>query len=465
MNADRTAPRQWAESAGGPRPFGFPVLVLLLTLFGMIAFSIQGGLGASNLPPAMGAIMPSAGRGYVAGVFYVLALFALMVGLGDVLRLGVRMWPHTLFLVFAAASAAWSFNPAWVLIFVGNCVGIWLVGVATARRWSLSRGQLYAAFHWGMVVYLLASVAVVIAVPTIGIRQISDSFGGVADRWQGLAVHPNRFAYSTVLLVWAALAGHWTPEARLLRRASYVTIPLALAVAAFGANSVTATIADLGMIATFVLWPRPGGGRSPVRLILYATAAVAIVVVGVYALSDVLEAHGPVRVVGRDFGSFTGRVQLWEAGWMAIVRRPWVGWSFDDLASFLQFANGFFGYGQFHNGWIDIAVRGGVVGLLLALAMMGRFIAVTLRLFRIDPMSARISTLFFVALMIENLTEAQLCESGHPLWTMFVALWAMNEVQVMRAPKPVRARPLAPAAGLRDVELEVAKPLPSPGRP
>ena len=428
---------------------GLPLLVTLLIVFWLTAFSFQHGFGAAYT--LQGVTPPAYGRGYVDGMFYLMAIVGVLAHLSEAIRLAGRMWLYLAFVAFVATTAAWSAYPSWVAISVGHFVGIWLIAAATAALWSESRPRLYAAIYWAMIVYLLASVAVILADPAIGVRPIPDASGRFANRWQGVASHPNDFAYSIILLIWAALAIRTTSGNRVLRRVSYVAVPLALAIAAVGARSMTATIASLGMIVAHFLLPKAGAkaGSARQKFVLLSLLGLGFVAAAIAAYTlvgmDGGGAHGALKLGGRDLTTVSGRTQLWTVAWSAFAEKPWGGWSFDSLATFFDAVGApNFPYNQFHNGWLDLMVRGGLIGLSLGLAMMIRFIRVMIRLWPIDPVSARISGLFFIAVMLENLSEAQLGVTGNPLWAMLVVLWAMNEVQVMRAPgaaHPVSARP------------------------
>lgn len=423
---------------------GLPALATTLILFWLTAFSFQRGIGAASALQGMS--RGDYGRGYIDGVFYLLALVGALAHPNETIRLAGQMRSYLVFVAFVILTAAWSAYPSWVVISAGHYTGLWLVAAVTAILWSESRGRLYAAINVTMILYLIASLAVVAFDPAIGVRQIPDAYGGFADRWQGFASHPNDFAYSTIFLVWSALAARAAPGNTMLRRLSYVTIPLALAISAFGARSATATIANLGVVAAHVALPDPraSGGLARRRLVLLtvaglglAAAAVAILIVagnGEGGGSGDLGPHGMLRIGGRDLATMSGRTRLWAVAWWAISQKPWTGWSFDSLASFFDFVGAAnFPYNQFHNGWIDLMVRGGAIGLLLGVAMVVRMIIAMIRLWRVDPVSSRISATFLVAVMLENLSEAQLGIAGNPLWAMLVVLWAMNEMQVIRA--------------------------------
>lgn len=430
-----------AGSTNAPRVSGWPLLLTLLILFWMTAFSFQQGIGANSAP--RGLVQPVYGRGYVDGVFYLLALAGALVHPNEMIRLAGRMRTYVAFVAFAALSAAWSIYPGWAMISAGHYAGVWLVAAITALSWCESRERLYVAINWVMIAYLLASLAVVVLDPAIGVRTIQDASGAFSGRWQGISSHPNDFAYSTILLIWSALAVREERGNVTLRRVNYVAIPLALVVAAFGARSMTATLADLAMIAAYFAFPStratPLAARRRIVLLTVFGVGVALAAVAIIVsmTSEGGGGQGAVRVGGRDLATMSGRTQLWEIGWWAFTRRPLAGWSFDDLATFFNFVGGGnFPFNQFHNGWMDLMVRGGAIGLVLGLAMMIRFIWITARLWRIDPTAARISGVYFVAVMLENLSEAQLAVAGNPLWVMLVVLWVMNEEQMVRARAP-----------------------------
>jgi O-antigen ligase len=407
------------------------VALLGFILFCLVAFSFQRGIGEDAFSPMSSTEVANAGRGYIYAIFYLVALPGVLFQMNRALAMGTLMWPHTVLLLFSLFSAAWSDFPEKAALSGGHCLGIWLIALVTAFRWSSRREVLYRTFYFMLLLYFVVSCFYVFAVPAIGIRSIADATGEGVGRWQGIATHPNNFAYATVLLTWSSLAVLQT--AKRWRSVFYMSILLVFLISALGARSMTATISNFALIAAYLVIPRPDAFKVRAPLLAVGAALVVTVLIVVLILSfDVGSSGGRNSLVflGRDFGSMSGRMELWQMGWLAFSLKPLLGWSFDGNASFIRFAMGSFSFGQFHNGWVDIAVRGGMIGLILGVAVIVRFARTNLALSRIAPGNAWASWMFFLPFMIENLAEAQLLVPSSPLWGMFVALWAMNEYQV-----------------------------------
>jgi O-antigen ligase len=124
---------------------------------------------------------------------------------------------------------------------------------------------------------------------------------------------------------------------------------------------------------------------------------------------------------GRD-PNLTGRISLWEIGIEAVRERLVLGWSFDSQRSVMstQFK---IGYGQFHNGYIDLFVAGGLIGFGIFAYMIIIFIKRSMVL----NSSTKFSNIAFaVTLLIHNFSEASIIHSVNYLWFVFTLLFVFS---------------------------------------
>jgi len=153
-----------------------------------------------------------------------------------------------------------------------------------------------------------------------------------------------------------------------------------------------------------------------VFLFVVSTVAVcyAVLIAGASGADEALEA------IGRD-ASLTGRTQVW-ARVLSFVKSPWLGYGFESfwMGDRIRALYGW-GGNQAHNGYIEVYVNLGYVGLFFlgAVILSGyRKMIVSLKT---SPALGRLKVAFFVIALTYNFSEATF-KMFSPVWLVF--LWA-----------------------------------------
>lgn len=131
-----------------------------------------------------------------------------------------------------------------------------------------------------------------------------------------------------------------------------------------------------------------------------------------------------LQQVGRN-PTLTGRTEIWSAV-IPMVKNPLVGagyesfWLGDRLQEFWSLQDGLFkGINEAHNGYIEIYLNLGWIGVVLLVGILITGYRKILDRFRIDPQTACLGMAFFAALVIYNFTEAGF-RIMNPLWILFL---------------------------------------------
>lgn len=417
-----------------PRPGagGFPLLIaafvqglpLNLTLYSRETPSLDR-LYEDNLQVATSAGNTSVLPLLVWGTLYVVALAALLRGR----PVGLRTRAYTVLaglLVLIVASSSWTRYPQKTYFVAAHAAGAMLIATAAAVRYRGDPGALASALGRSLGVAVLLHVAVAVAAPRVGI----DWEG----RWAGLCATPNSFAMLCVCGAWANLSALALRASR--RRALHLTFAVVAAGGVLGANSITSA-ATLVVIAAVVLAAWSPARRAPVRTRHLRTAfvvagATLASVIGLIAMEAGWERV--TRTLGRSADA-TGRTTLWGTALELIDRRPLLGWGFDENATVMEVSG--FSYTHFHNGLLDVAVRGGVVALALVLSIVAVVLVGALVAGRDErtlwlPLAA--------ALLVHNATEVSLLASRNVLWMLALVAFVMFS---FRERSRSRASPLA----------------------
>lgn len=338
-------------------------------------------------------------------------------------------WPICALIVLVGCSVAWSPNTGKILANAAHIIGVTAIAVLAVYHYARRPAHVLASnLAAVLTLNLLAQLVVVFSMPAVGVA---------ADgRWAGMAGHSNTLGFLAFLSTWAALAAALLTDGKWRLKLLQVLIGL---VVLWGANSVTSAISCAIAVCSlmFILnAKKPGNNNLRHAIVLLLTATfLAALVIGAFSSADEVLAQ-----FGRS-SDFTGRTYLWTAAIDLVSERPAVGWGFDDNARVIQETG--MPHNTYHNGFLNLAVRGGVVSAAL--------LAVAFFIFLRSVRKARsrswraVSVSFFVACFIYNLTEVTFLEARGGSWLLLLFFLLLPRelirVQAMQF-VPIAAQPL-----------------------
>lgn len=351
-------------------------------------------------------------RQLIFGFSYLLAGLSFAKNANRLLPIFLKQPLHLLLLGLALSSVFWSDAPGKVLVNLVHLVGALLIGCVSGALLTETPVRFFRALGLLFGITLVVSIALASLLPSYGQMLIDER-----SRWVGVGTHPNQLGVSGTVSVWIALSLYQIRSGFRDTLLAGVLLFLGL-IAVIGANSITSL---LGVIAILVwsLFMRTAvtGGTALIRmtLVLFATT-VAIVSLAV-AAPELLRLDAVFGVFGRS-GNLTGRTDLWALAIEAITQRPLLGWGFDSNVSVSRAVG--LQFGQFHNGYLDLAVRGGLLGLMLVIGMAVHGLIRGLQVWEKSRYLALTSLSMLLFILVHNVTEASFARPTHQLWLFFV---------------------------------------------
>ncbi|MBI1180358.1 MAG: hypothetical protein GC201_07350 [Alphaproteobacteria bacterium] len=339
----------------GPRRWEYAYAVLAVfaacrgldLLFGWLSDTNGGALDDSN-PIRLLALL---------AIYLVSAVLLLRHHSRDLLAILSQNKLLLLTLLFILASAFWAIEPGTSFRRSSALILSTVFCFYLALRFKPVEILAIAAVALGLVAAL--SLLAVVAVPSLGVY--SDVKAG---RWRGIIGINTLFGRMMVLgilIVWALRREQW----RLSRYDAVLF--LLFVVCALGAQAVTALAACMSGLAGMVLiWTaRPRRMPAYFRLAILALVALPAAVVAAN-FGDVL------ALVGRD-STLSERVYIWQAAFDLGMQRPWLGAGYRSFwiedyawtAYYNMFGSANTEFGNGHNGYLDVWLELGVVGLVL----------------------------------------------------------------------------------------------------
>lgn len=312
--------------------------------------------------------------------------------------------------LYCLISALWSGYPDITIKRVIICVGLILTGLAVAPPFSTPR-QFLRVVMGVFTGILVVSAVVAILVPEIGVDNT------LGNAWRGITWQKNMLGSIAgfTALLWLR---EWmmTPATR---RASSVGLLFSLFVLVMAKSATAILVTFIGMSIYMFTRRRLLGGRHSGQIVALGFLLVVLYAVLVFFVfkghlptkADVLD---PITSLFNKSSDFTGRGQIWELVDITINKHPlwgvgyagfWVGQGGPS-----QYIANRLGWmpGQAHNGYIDILLDMGEVGMgLFALCILWHVISI-LRLFRVDREDAAMHLALIVAILISNLSETQI---------------------------------------------------------
>ncbi|MCU4181135.1 O-antigen ligase family protein [Bosea sp. BH3] len=305
--------------------------------------------------------------------FYLLriATIALALFLGrSAFREGIgklaRSWPMMLFFAWAFLSLIWSEAPGTTfngLFSLASLVVVSVLITASLRPNEVVRAILYAGLILGA-----ASIFWSLFVPSQGVHQLSDAGQSVhAGNWRGVFIHKNSLGQTCAMIAVLALFADRASVSVFTKWSVFGLMVLLILLSASGSARVILIAAPV-IVIFYVFFP-----RWMHSFILMAFAILALFLY--FFIADILS------LLGRD-ATLTGRTVLWELALSYISEKLFIGYGF--MAPYSDFAfqaqrraNVF----EPHNGFLDIALGLGCVGLAIFVFALFRALRASRRLY------------------------------------------------------------------------------------
>jgi len=386
------------------------MLVLVLTLIQGTSTSLTLVYQLSpSLEPALSALW---------GVTYILALVGLISNFGInwitwLIRYRLLL---SILLIGTAFSAMWSVEASLTMERSVHLIGSTIIAFYIGFTIPLTRILSITVAVLGLL--MLASIATVFTVPTIGIETYEGS-----SVWRGVMTSKNTLGFWATITILASatvMANVATIGKKLLCLAA-MSCALTALIFSVSATSLLALVVsslvmlylylafrfDLGLIATFILG------------IMFA------ILVG-FAFYNIDTAE----LIGRS-GDLTGRSDVWEQTWKLIKERPLTGYGYGTIwyptpdSLWIQQSLTDFSWKVFHahNGILQLASEIGIPLTAIAIVMIiQQLIEIIYCQYQRQQAGVLFVLGFSIALLISNYSEARLVVNRELYWIFFVAL-------------------------------------------
>lgn len=326
-----------------------------LTLF-MFAEAFLPRLLAPGPADVTGEVPESTMLRYLWLPFYGLIAVGLFFAMGQAWRAAIRAPWLILLALVAMASALWSIDPELSFRRGIALLATTMMGVYLAARFD----WLTALRLLGAVWFFLMAASFIAGLVAPGFARMSEVHVGA---WMGgwseknaLGGHAARASFLLAFLAWRDPAHRrWWIGGALL----------ALALVIFSRSATALLGAGLGLGTLFAAWWMLKGKRWSLALAWSGLSIGGLAVLAYITMPDVV-----LGLLGKD-ETLTGRTDIWVSLGEAIEKKPMLGygylafWGLDSEPRYWLERAVDWNAPSGHNGWLDLAISLGVVGIAI----------------------------------------------------------------------------------------------------
>ncbi|MCR4309330.1 MAG: O-antigen ligase family protein [Deltaproteobacteria bacterium] len=355
---------------------------------------------------------------FVHGGLYLLAIVAILKYRSKALYVFMRQWPLVALTLLVGFSAFWSNSPWKACINFGHTVGVLMIALSAALSYRNEPALLVRFLGYALGLNVLLSMIAVLAIPQVSIE--------LHGRWRGLTSNSNVLGQISFTAAWAL--GMTCLLKRYRKKFVLIVLLLLTVISLIGTQSKTALICTvLGLSVGYFMIRYSHMGSSKTLFSIFFFFMTLVFVLLLFFWGNAWEDLSPVgmnHLLGRS-ESYTGRTKLWTSAIQLITQKLWLGHGFDDTAggtNSIRLLNS-------HNGFLDLAVRGGITAVLLFLIALWKVIRNIPNISAIQRNAWAIFFPYLLAFLAYNLTESTIMNPRNLSWTIFMFIAFIVEIQ------------------------------------
>lgn len=398
----------------------YQIPFFILIFAGSIALIRSGsGGGAADL-----AFLSNPINLVILGFAYIVAVWLVYLNYRLIRPILGRNRGYFLSLLFILSTAIISNYPIKVVINFLHLFGSACAAMVAAYFFSDNIKKAFKNLSLFFALIMLAHVLTSIFFPAVGVHH------KLHGRWMGLTSNPNTLGTVAFIASWVSFGSFYLVSGRVVKMANIITLIGSL-LCLVKANCVTSSICVFILLVTGYTFMGMEQNK-PIMVILKLFFMFLFFLLSLSVLwaffPALLTPDSFFQAVGRD-ATMSGRTNLWAIGMSAFATKPLFGWGFDTNMSVLSRVA--MEYGQFHNGYLNLAIAGGLCGVGFLLWMVARNCRLLWRMRFIDYRASVTFFILLLAIMIHDIAEASFYNPTNLIWIFFVFSFFYVDVLVV----------------------------------
>ncbi|MCD2448858.1 hypothetical protein GO003_000385 [Methylicorpusculum oleiharenae] len=332
-----------------------------------------------------------------------------------------RAIPLCALFLFTLISFYWSYFPSKVFISFIHNVGLSLIAICMAIYLLSNKNNFFKLLLIILMLYIFTSIIVTIYMPHIGVMTSSNIYDiSLIGRWRGLTGHPNSLGIICLFTTWVCSCALFKSKNN---KWVYFLAVVSLAGTFYclhKADSMTSLILSIALVLGISGFYLINSSSRNTKLIK-TLSCVFLFIIGIFFIyiqhPEIFTVKFFFHLIGRN-ENLSGRTSLWEIGLKGHEAKPILGWSFDNLRSFMSTYK--LGYGQLHNGYLDLLVRGGYISIFLLILIILQLFLRIIKEAMDNNQDYPIVLSLITVVLIHNITEASILSNSSLTWLMFL---------------------------------------------
>lgn len=372
----------------------------------------------------------------VSIVYYAFLAYVILTKGKKLIYVATRDIFLLLFITLAIVSVLWSSNASSTINDYKFLIRTCLLGVYIAMKYTPKEQM--RLFFWTYSMIVVASLIVILFIPSYGISEKSSA-------WNGIYGHKQMFGrnlgFAISLFMTNFLLTNKQKTYHQLMSAIFIFLTLILIIFSESKTSLILFIFSISMtFALKVIKPNKYGIILLMALIfVFSIITIFVAINYEYILVDVL---------GKDV-ALNGRLPLWQLSINKGLEQPWLGYGYkgfwtanvsdiviNNTWARSNYSDRSVSIFHAHNGLIDIFLQMGLVGLTLFIL---NIFNITKKIFSMIIFYKNVETFWmlqFVAIFfIANLSESDIIPSSSLFWIIFVSTTCSSGLHLSRLQK------------------------------
>lgn len=321
-------------------------------------------------------------------------------------------------------STIWSDNPFITFRRAIGVSGTTLFGLYLATRYDVEEQLHLLAITLGIAVIASILIGAISSSHGIGNQLLMDAPNGKLvevheGAWRGVFFNKNVLGRIMLLSAIVVISVSTNNGIYRIVKWGLFGLSLILIILSTSKTALLSLLALMGVLQVVKLYKL----HFHLRIAIYCLL-VCSVIVGTLLLFD--NSRAVLAVMGRD-ETFSGRTELWTAVWDIILKRPLLGYGYNSFwitGGRAERIWDIIGWAapHAHNGFLDLWLHLGLLGLLLFFGSIFRAIRIsTRRICSASQSSAFWPLIFFSFMLISNLTESAILKNNSIFWVLYVS--------------------------------------------
>jgi len=351
---------------------------------------------------------------------YIITFFLLLVRWRQAAYMAYQDKLIWLLVGLALVSVLWSGAPALTLRRSIALLGSSAFGIYLVIRFTWQELLMLAAWALGLCAVL--SFVFIVLLPSYGIHHDIQHNGA----WRGIYVHKNALGrYMSLAAITWLLYTFNNISGRIVGLVFYSMSIVLL----FLSISKTSIILFVLLLFPLLIYLYRLGRRRYVLSVIIITLGITCSAIFLTSPGQ-QETSVPAQLPEVDL-TLTGRTALWHASWDMVQRRPWLGYGYSAFWLGYEEPSGHIWRDlhweapNAHNGYLDLWLQLGLVGLIFFIAsiIVGMFKILVLICKRKGHFEV-FSIFFILSLFINNISESLILVQNCIFWILYVAISA-----------------------------------------